>query len=141
MGSSLQVVRLNLSGGNIQTLPYRDGIVEVVVAGRPARLKLDFGSNHQLTISEHSWRKFFDNETEAGQIRTADASGYVRTEDVRYGVQIEVGRFASDVRATRSVHPDSSIDGHIGFGYFRDKLVVVDQNAGRLTIVQREKPK
>ncbi|WP_299196485.1 retropepsin-like aspartic protease [uncultured Erythrobacter sp.] len=128
---------MNLSGGNIQNLTMVNGVIDTLVDGKPARLKLDLGSNHQLTIFEHSWENFFSDNVGVERTMSADATGNVRASEVRQNTRLDVGRFSAIVRTTRLDHPDDSIDGHIGFPYFLDKLVVVDEAAGKLTIVQR----
>ncbi len=129
---------ISLSGGNLQHLPFENGIVEAEVGGNTARLKIDLGSNHPLTIFEHSWERLIPESDDSQQTVTSDASGLVRTEQVYLGTALTVGRFTSEVRSTRSVYPDTEVDGHIGFPYFRDKLLVVDESAGKITLVQRD---
>jgi len=127
---------LNPSKHKVERIAFKNAIVEAAINGKPARLMIDLGSNHALTVFEHSWSKFFSSDSsELERTRSVDASGIINSRFVKAGTRLELGSFFSQVRTTKTPYPATDFDGHIGFPFFIDKFIVVDESAGVLTVV------
>jgi len=128
---------MKLNGDRIETLSFIDGVLRARVDGKDARFRIDLGSNHTVTVFDHAWERLLGGSRSKRSTNSVDVSGTISDEPLVEGVPIGIGGLQSDETVNLSQHPSRDIDGHIGFKYFSDKIVLFDQAAGSLTIAER----
>ena len=128
---------IELNGPNVRTVSFDNGILKGRLNGRDVRLRIDLGSSYPISIFENSWAKIFGDVSGDRTSTSADASGHAQTVEILTEIDFELAQTSSKTSVTRIVHPSTEIDGHVGFSFFADKVVVIDQDAGVLTLVER----
>lgn len=124
-------------GVNRLPLAWRgsDAVMEVRVAGKPIRAKLDTGQVGVLSLSEEDRQLLADVLTTRGSITHRTFTGRVERDVVRLNGRVRAG-------ALELEDPHASVGGRtrLGSGALRYSLVRIDLRGGVLEIVPGERP-
>lgn len=117
--------------GSMTEIPLKDGIVEVLIDGKTARMKIDLGSASLGFLYANRWSKIFNGPLEnLGQ--SMDGAG-VRQDDL--GIRdalITLGPWSELGNISRVSLSNATADGSVGYGLFKGKTAVFDYAQGKL---------
>lgn len=109
-----------------QRFAVANGIVAGAVDGSPVRLKLDTGSNDELSLNPAIWDTLADPDAKTTPTTSTDAFGTVlRTKSIDE-VELAIGTYSRTLPATRRPTPDAQADGLLGFAFFESGSTLFD---------------
>ncbi len=117
---------INSSRTTAQRFTVAKGIVAAAVDGSPVRLKLDTGSNDELSLNPSIWDTLADPDAKTTPTTLTDAFGTVLQIKSIDDVRLAIGKYSRTLPATRRPTPDAQADGLLGFAFFGSGSILFD---------------